>query len=143
MKLRKQSKLNFFSWAPPLLLHIFSLLRAATHSFIHTRKTFFIFPFKHRWKKTKSIFIFFIFFWTHYARKIKLSGCLRGNFSGHLIILGKKQNKVQHSNKIKLIDHLILLLGAKEIESKGYSIFLDLGLWKNWTPTWFFKKIKN
>jgi hypothetical protein len=39
------------------------------------------------------IFIFIFNFCTHCARKIELSGCLRGNFSGHLIILGKKKKK--------------------------------------------------
>jgi hypothetical protein len=47
-----------------------------------------------------------------------------------LILLGER--KVQHSNKVKLIGHLILLLlRAKEIESNGYLIFLDLGLQEN------------
>jgi hypothetical protein len=49
-----------------------------------------------------------------------------------LILFGKKREKVQDSNKIKLINHLILLLlGAKEIKLNGYSIFLDLGLHAN------------
>jgi len=49
-------------------------------------------------EKTKSSLFLFIFC-THCVRKIELNGCIRGNFSGHLILLGN--NKVQHSNKIK------------------------------------------
>ncbi len=83
-------------------------------------------------EKNEINFIFIFIFCTHCIRKIKLSGCLRGNFNGHLILFGKKREKVQDSNKIKLINHLILLLlGAKEIKLNGYSIFLDLGLHAN------------
>ncbi len=68
--------------------------------FVHSHKEnlFFIFPFKHWWKKQNQVYFYFIFC-THCVRKIELNGCIRGNFSGHLILLGN--NKVQHSNKIK------------------------------------------